>query len=136
MVNDYFVCNDVMDIREDVMKFFLFFKYLCVFVRCENKQKKIKVICVVFKINSICWLGMIGENIGVKLVLWIFGFFVVVFNFFVLGILLCNSEVCCVFFCIFVMNLLLGNIFIGVYIVIVMVFDMVIYENLFECYKE
>lgn len=79
---------------------------------------------------------MIGENIGVKLVLWIFGFFVVVFNFFVLVILLCNSEVCCVFFCIFVMNLLLGNIFIGVYIVIVMVFDMVIYENLFECYKE
>lgn len=81
-----------------------------------------------------CWLGMIGDNIGVKFVLWMFGFFVVVLNFFVLIILLCNSEVCWVFLCIFVMNLLLGNILIGIYIVIVIVLDIVIYGDLFECY--
>ena len=136
MANDYPVCNDAMDIREDVMKLSPFPKHSCVLARCENKQKKIKVICVASKTNNTCWPGMIGENTGVKLALWTFGLLAVASNLLVLGTLLCNSEVRRAPLCIFVMNLLLGNILIGAHIVIVTVSDTVTYENSSECHKE
>lgn len=33
----YFICMEIMDIKEDFIKYFFFFKYFCVFVSCENK---------------------------------------------------------------------------------------------------
>ncbi|PFX32875.1 uncharacterized protein LOC111346373 [Stylophora pistillata] len=134
MANGYPVCNDAMDIREDVMKLSPFPKHSCVLARCENKQKK--VICVASKTNNTCWPGMIGDNTGVKLALWTFGLLAVASNLLVLVTLLCNSEVRRAPLCIFVMNLLLGNILIGAHIVIVTVSDTVTYENSSECHKE
>lgn len=136
MASDYPICNEAMDIKEDVIKLSPFPKHSCVLARCENKQKKIKVICVASKTNSTCWPGMIGDNTGVKLALWTFGLLAVASNLLVLVTLVCNSEVRRAPLCIFVMNLLLGNILIGTHIVIVTVSDTVTYGDSSACHQE
>lgn len=136
--SNYPVCSEAMDIKEDVIKLSPFPKHSCVLASCENKQKKNKVICVASKsfANNTCWPGMIGDNTGVKLALWTFGLLAVASNLLVLVTLLCNSEVRRAPLCIFVMNLLLGNILIGTHIVIVTVSDTVTYGDSSECHQE
>lgn len=138
MESDYPICSEAMDIKEDVIKLSPYPKHSCVLASCENKQKKIKVICVASKsfANNTCWPGMIGDNTGVKLALWTFGLLAVASNLLVLVTLLCNSEVRRAPLCIFVMNLLLGNILIGTHIVIVTVSDTVTYGDSSNCHQE
>ena len=138
MESNYLVCSEAMDIKEDIIKLSPYPKHSCVLASCENKQKKVKVICVASKsfANNTCWPGMIGDNTGVKLALWTFGLLAVASNLLVLITLLCNSEVRRAPLCIFVMNLLLGNILIGTHIVIVTVSDTVTYGDSSECHQE
>ena len=134
----YPVCAEAMGIKEDLIKHSPFPKHSCVLASCENKQKKQKVICLASKslANNTCWPGMIGDNTGVKLALWTFGLLAVASNLLVLLTLFCNSEVRRSPLCIFVMNLLLGNILIGTHIVIVTVSDTVTYGDSSECHQE
>lgn len=134
----YQICAEAMDIREDLIKHSPFPKHSCVLASCENKQTKRKVICLASKtfVNNTCWPGMIGDNTGVKLALWTFGLLAVASNLLVVLTLVCNSEVRRSPLCIFVMNLLLGNILIGTHIVIVTVSDTVTYGDSSECHQE
>ena len=134
----YPVCAEAMDIKEDLIKHSPFPKHSCVLASCENKQTKRKVICLASKTfaNNTCWPGMIGDNTGVKLALWTFGLLAVASNLLVVLTLVCNSEVRRSPLCIFVMNLLLGNILIGTHIVIVTVSDTVTYGDSSECHQE
>ena len=136
--SNYPVCTEAMDIEEDLEKLSPFPKHSCVLASCENKQKKVKVICLASKsyANNTCWPGMIGDNTGVKLALWTFGLLAVASNLLVLLTLFCNSEVRRAPLCIFVMNLLFGNILIGTHIVIVTVSDTVTYGDSSECHQE
>lgn len=132
------MCTEAMDIKEDLIKHSPFPRHSCVLASCDNKLKKQKIICVAsesFRNNS-CWPGMIGDNTGVKLALWTFGLLAVASNLLVLVTLLCNSQVRRSPLCIFVMNLLLGNILIGTHIVIVTVSDTVTYGDSSECHLE
>lgn len=134
----YPICTEIMDIKEDLIKHSPFPKHSCVLASCENKQRKHKVVCLASKTmaNNTCWPGMIGENTGVKLALWTFGLLAVTSNLLVLVTLICNSQVRHSPLCIFIMNLLLGNILIGVHIVIVTVSDTVTYGESSECHQE
>ena len=132
------ICTEAMDLKEDLIKHSPFPKHSCVLASCANKQKKQKVICLASKsfANNTCWPGMIGDNTGVKLALWTFGLLAVASNLLLLLTLLCNSEVRRAPLCIFIMNLLLGNILIGTHIVIVTVSDTVTYGDSSECHQE
>lgn len=79
---------------------------------------------------------MIGDNTGVKLALWTFGLLAVTSNLLVLVTLICNSKVRRSPICIFIMNLLLGNVLLGAHIVIVTVSDTVTYGDSSECHLE
>ena len=136
--SSYPVCAEAMDIKEDLEKRSPFPKHACVLATCENKQRKVKLVCMASSsmANNTCLPGMIGENTGVKLALWTFGLLAVASNLLVLLTLLCNSEVRSTPLCIFVMNLLFGNILIGAHIVIVTVSDTVTYGDSSECHQE
>ena len=130
-------CNVKEFEEKGLAKLSSFSSYTCTFARCKNKATGESVVCMVSsgQENATCW-GLIGQNTGVKLTLWTFGLLAVTSNLLVLITLLCNSQARRSPPCIFVMNLLLGNMLIGAHIVIVTVADTVTYGNSTECSTE
>lgn len=102
--------------------------------KVEQTGKSIECYMVSSNANETSW-SILGDNSAVKLALWTFGLLAVTSNFLVLLTLVCNQEARKSALCVFVMNLLLGNILIGIYIVIFTVSDTVTYGN-FKQYGE
>ena len=128
------ICTEAVGIDEDLTALSPFSPHACVLAICRNKKTNRKVKCVVSgALNKTCLPGIVGDNTAIKLAFWTFGLLAVSSNLLVLLTLLCNSQVRRTPLCIFVMNLLLGNILIGTHIVIVTVSDTVTPGSSSEC---
>lgn len=108
----------------------------CAHAQCDVKEtgKTIKCYMASSNANETSW-SILGDNSAVKLALWTFGLLAVTSNFLVLLTLACNRDARKSALCVFVMNLLLGNILIGIQIVIFSVSDTLTYGN-FKQYGE
>ena len=122
-------CGQVLNIKEDISKMAPFAKTSCTYARCKTKEKVHAIKCLLYGISNTSESTIIGQNTGVKLSLWTFGLLAVTSNILVLITLLCNRETRRSALCVFVMNLLTANIFIGGYIVIITVLDTITYGN-------
>ena len=124
-------CDDLKHLRgQNLLQKSQTSPHECVLARCNNKDTGGQDLCLVSHgQNSTACEGLIGQNTGVKLTLWTFGLLAVTSNLLVLVTLLCNWEARRSPLCIFVMNLLLGNVLIGTHIVIVTVADTVTYGD-------
>ena len=108
----------------------------CARAVCKVKQtgKSIECYMASSNANETAW-SILGDNSAVKLALWTFGLLAVTSNALVLLTLVCNKEARQSALCVFVMNLLLGNVLIGIYIVTFTVSDTVTFGN-FKQYGE
>ena len=122
-------CGKAVDIEKDIAKMSPFTETSCVYAKCERNGNEHAVTCVLHGVNNRTDWSIIGNNTGVKLALWTFGLLAVTSNLLVFITLLCNNEMRKSALCIFVMNLLTANIFIGGHIVIITILDTVTYGN-------
>ncbi|EDO33423.1 predicted protein [Nematostella vectensis] len=121
-------CHDALSLNEEELSKFK--TEGCAHARCTIKQtgKTLDCYTTLEGGNDTSW-SILGDNSAVKLALWTFGLLAVTSNFLVLLTLLCNKEARTSALCLFVMNLLLGNILIGIHIVVLTVSDTITYGN-------
>lgn len=127
-------CQAALELEEkEVAKFNI---QGCARAVCRIEQTGKSIVCymVSSNANETTW-SILGDNSAVKLALWTFGLLAVTSNVLVLLTLVCNQEARKSALCVFIMNLLLGNILIGTYIVIFTVSDTITYGN-FKQYGE